>query len=499
MPKINVNVKWNGKKFENIELDTDESPELFKTQIFSQTGVPPERQKIMVKGGMLKETTDLNKLALKDGHTFMMMGTAGEVAKPPPKPVQFIEDMTDAEMAEALDIPAGLENLGNTCYMNSTLQCLRVIPELHDALDKYQGGISGMDNRGNLTASLRDLFKNLNKTGEGFPPLVFWQMLRQAFPQFSQTGQGGIPMQQDAEECWSEIVSVLRSKLPTDEAANQNFVEKYMSGQMRTELKCIEAPEEEKQITTEPFSKLGCHISISTNYMVNGILESLKEEIEKNSPSLDRTAKYERNSRIERLPKYLTVQFIRFFWKPQERIRAKILRKVKYPLEFDATELCTPELQAKFTKAKSKLKEIEDEKIQKKRDEKRRKLNLDEDQPTASTSSENSNDNTNINDKSNIGGDKDKINWNDYLDPSLVNDVGCNPTGQYELCAVLTHVGRSADSGHYIGWVKKADDEWFKFDDDKVSMVRDADIEKLDGGGDWHTAYIVLYRAKKLE
>ncbi|CAO3611294.1 unnamed protein product [Cunninghamella blakesleeana] len=419
----------------------------------------------------------------------MMMGTAGEVAKPPPKPVQFIEDMTDAEMAEALDIPAGLENLGNTCYMNSTLQCLRVMPELHQSLEKYQGGISGMDDRGNLTASLRDLFKDLNKTGEGFPPLVFWRMLRQAFPQFSQTGQGGVPMQQDAEECWSEIVSVLRSKLPEDESVNKNFVNQYMTGQMRTELKCVEAPEEEKQITSEPFSKLGCHISISTNYMVNGILESLKEEIEKNSPTLDRTAKYERNSRIERLPKYLPIQFIRFFWKPQERIRAKILRKVKYPLEFDATELCTPELQAKFTKAKSKLKELEDAKIQKKRDEKRRKLNLDEDQQQASSSSttENSNDK------------KEKINWEEYLDPSLIKDIGCNPTGQYELCAVLTHVGRSADSGHYIGWVKKADDEWFKFDDDKVSMVRDADIEKLDGGGDWHTAYIVLYRAKQLE
>ena len=35
-------------------IDTDESAELFKTQIYSQTGVPPERQKIMVKGGILK-------------------------------------------------------------------------------------------------------------------------------------------------------------------------------------------------------------------------------------------------------------------------------------------------------------------------------------------------------------------------------------------------------------------------------------------------------------
>ena len=38
-----------------------------------------------------------------------------------------------------------------------------------------------------------------------------------------------------------------------------------------------------------------------------------------------------------------------------------------------------------------------------------------------------------------------------------------------------------------------------KFDDDKVSQVSQEDITKLEGGGDWHTAYMCLYRAKKLE
>jgi ubiquitin carboxyl-terminal hydrolase 14 len=32
----------------------------------------------------------------------MVMGTAGELPKPPPNPVQFLEDMTDAEVAEAV-------------------------------------------------------------------------------------------------------------------------------------------------------------------------------------------------------------------------------------------------------------------------------------------------------------------------------------------------------------------------------------------------------------
>ena len=86
--------------------------------------------------------------------------------------------------------------------------------------------------------------------------------------------------------------------------------------------------------------------------------------------------------------------------------------------------------------------------------------------------------------------------------PELVEDMGANLSGLYDLVAVLTHVGRAADSGHYIGWVKdftSTTDGWLKFDDDKVSPVKEEDISKLEGGGDWHTAYICLYRAKQLE
>merc|ERR1719270_1294734 len=39
---------------------------------------------------------------------------------------------------------------------------------------------------------------------------------------------------------------------------------------------------------------------------------------------------------------------------------------------------------------------------------------------------------------------------------------------------------------------------WLKCDDDEVSPVHEEDVLKLSGGGDWHTAYLLLYGPRKL-
>jgi ubiquitin carboxyl-terminal hydrolase 14 len=64
----------------------------------------------------------------------MVLGTASELPKPPTKPVVFLEDMDESELAEAMALPVGLLNMGNTCYMNATVQAMRSIPELGTAL-----------------------------------------------------------------------------------------------------------------------------------------------------------------------------------------------------------------------------------------------------------------------------------------------------------------------------------------------------------------------------
>lgn len=46
-----------------------------------------------------------------------------------------------------------------------------------------------------------------------------------------------------------------------------------------------------------------------------------------------------------------------------------------------------------------------------------------------------------------------------YFNPSFIavvpSEKEMHLTGVYDLVAVLTHKGRSADSGHYVAWVKQ--------------------------------------------
>ena len=79
-------------------------------------------------------------------------------------------------------------------------------------------------------------------------------------------------------------------------------------------------------------------------------------------------------------------------------------------------------------------------------------------------------------------------------DPELpVNFTAC-----YELCAILTHKGPSAEGGHYVAFAKQKGDTWCCFDDDKVTECRGSELpRKLDGGtAHNHMAYMLLYRTK---
>lgn len=479
MPSYKVKVKWGKETFPDIEVNTDESPMLFKAQLFALTGVQPERQKVMIKGVTLKDN-DWTNFSLKNGVTVLLMGSKEEdVPKEPVEKTVFVEDMNESELATALELPAGLTNLGNTCYMNATVQCLKTVPELREGLQKFEGGISLISLPAqSITAALRDLYLSMEK-GQSIPPILLLQALHIAFPRFAEKTDHGFA-QQDANECWTEMVRMLQQKLPAkasegNSAPNQehfkSLIDQYFGGTFDVELKCTESDEEAPSKTKEQFLQLSCFISQDVRYMHSGLRSKMQEQITKLSSTLGRDAIYSKTSKISRLPAYLTVQFVRFYYKEKEAINAKILKDVKFPLDFDAFELCSPELQDKLSPMRQKFKEYEDQQIE-----------------LASKSK-----------AKNKGDDKKDVKEKKYAPFSFDDDLGSNNSGYYTLQAVLTHRGRSSSSGHYVGWVKQPDGSWIKCDDDLVSPVTSEDILKLSGGGDWHCAYVLLYGPRRLE
>lgn len=202
------------------------------------------------------------------------------------------------------------------------------------------------------------------------------------------------------------------------------------------------------------------------NHLSEGLKLGLCDDREKTSASLGRLVKFTGEASIVSLPPYLTIQMVRFYYKADIQQKAKILRKVAFPLILDLYDLCDAALKEQLNGPRLAFKEAED--IQ------------------AGVSSNK----------------KQKVDGDDTIEKPEV-DIAAHAgalTGRYELIGVLTHKGRSADSGHYVSWTKHhtTDGQWVQFDDDKMILRKDEEVLALSGGGDWHMAYLLLYKAQKV-
>lgn len=501
-----------------------------------------------------------------------MMGSASKLSKPKTKTV-FVEDLPPEEVAKIHE-PSGLINLGNTCYLNSVVQCLRKVPQLRTALNTYQPSPPPnpsltMQNRNAgypiLINTLRDTLTRLDSSTEAIPPANFVMAAKSAFPQFGQTDGQGRPMQQDAEEFFSGILSAMAAETTGMESIKRgfgsntviteddlmgakNFIDAAFGLKMEETLTCDEfsAPEttdadvaatameveggestlvEPPVVTYDLHRKLVCNIqggsdgnsNVNVNHIQEGILLSLEGKIEKHSEILGRNALWTRKQRIKRLPPVFAVQFGRFYWKatPDSQdhagVKCKVMKPVTFMNELDVYEFCSDSV-------KKVLKVHRDNALKEEEERLAKKLKADETKDG---------DDEKMEDTSASGTAADDEEAKALLDAirmSMVEEVGTvgpdlphNFQGMYELFGVVTHKGRNADGGHYMGWVKadtpsssssdsdskkkkggvEENDDWYVFDDDEVSPCKTEDVLKLKGGGDWHMSYLNFYRAKK--
>lgn len=484
---VNVVVKWSKGGLFPVQIDTSEPPAVFKSQLWTLTSVPPERQTILgFKGGKLKDDADWTKLNLKENMKITLVGTPDENRiAPPPKDLPTVRNDLDIDSSDpgyepVFFGPAGIINLGNTCYLNSTVQCLKSVTPLESALTEFRGSTSALNPAERLTASLRDLFSRLRATDVvATNPISFMSVLRQINPQFAERNSNHQYAQQDAEECMGELLTRLAATLVLPNNSG-NQVDKLFSYVVRAQDRCDETDEVVDRI--ENVRALKCHISSAVNNLSQGVKEGLTETIEMRSDQLNRSANWTRTSRMHTLPPFLIVQFVRFFWKPNEGVKAKILRKVTFPTVLDVYDFCSDELKEKLTPHRDAL-------IAKREQE---------GTTQASSSQNNTSEEGTQTEPSpgtqpaSVAAPSTPLASSDSKPKGVVEAL----TGNYELCAVLTHKGRAADSGHYVAWVKDKGTRWFQFDDDQVTAHSEEEVKRLCGGGDWHMAYMCFYRAK---
>ena len=515
-----MNVKWNKSSYD-VDVEPSEGLETFQAALFSLTNVPADRQKLMCKGKLLRSDADI--AALTADSKVMLMGTADAMAAGPAKQVLFEEDLTEKDrvkLAPSTITSAGLVNMGNSCqscthacspctsrdnhaqartsthshcssiilcpacllhlgYLASTLQAFRAVPELKQALIRYGSAAqSERDPEAIVTSNLGKLMLELDHSASAITPMLFITVFRSSFAQFAERNSEGAWAQQDADECLQTLMQAMAHKLGPYSGADTSFlqpsnasssppgmIDAIFGGQLSTIVKCAESAEEPVRRSTETFRKLRCHIDQKIAFLSEGLAADMLGEQEMRSATLGRSAVWHKRSVITALPNYLIVQFVRFDWKKDTQKKAKVLKKVEFPLRLDVADLCGSALKRSLLAARRALKDEDDKKRgltslnrtrnmaaikQTAKERQGKEEEKKEAAAAAGSASGSSSSSSNVA----LSVDDEEVS-SDVLQPT-------SSSGYYDLLSVITHKGRYADSGHYIGWSRSepSSDNW---------------------------------------
>ena len=424
---VELQVKW-GKETFRLTYNPGGGYDELTRLLEEKTKVPVDRMKLMSKSkglwkGVLKADTvvDWDKAITMAGGNdnplhLLLMGSASQLAGPPTQKTVFLEDLPPEEIAKVVE-PAGLANLGNTCYLNSVVQCLRAIPSFRNGIattttttnntnntPTLAGGAAGAATGNNnsihriFIQALQRTLEQLDRQSTALSPFPLVQATKMSFPQFASTGPHGHPQQQDAEEFYSNLLNVVANETNSTQhlhAALPDVHERQFMGatnvgdalfgfKLKETLVCDEVPDgkEPPVISYDLHRKLVCNIqgggaaagsTTNVSHIAEGIMLALQEgNIEKHSTILDRNASWTRTQRVARLPPIVTIQFGRFYWKAtpdsqdHDGVKCKIMKPVTFQSTLDMYDFCTDQVQKVLGKARKAAAQAEEDRVTKK-------------------------------------------------------------------------------------------------------------------------------------
>ncbi|CAJ1966830.1 unnamed protein product [Cylindrotheca closterium] len=366
-------------------------------------------------------------------------------------------------------VPKGFINLGNTCFLNATLQCLAYLPpfcqsilaisESKQRLSKKMKKKLSQGQR--ITTILSTLYKKIHSfdetnRGDAIAPHGIVKTLPSIGTCGSRNGYKFRPgRQEDAHEFLVHLLDAMhdgelkaaginqqasgwRDRLPVPRLDETTFIHRIFGGYFRSQVRCGSCGYCSN--TYDPFLDLSLEVSKKT---CRSILHSLADFTSKETLDSDNRWKCSGCSKHVRATKQLTV------FRPPLSLCVQ-LKRFSFEGGFGARGYSAYGTRGwKYGKSNNKF----------------------------------------------GGGGKitKPIEFPGHLNVPLSDSRSC----QYDLTGVVIHVGGSASSGHYTAYIKKpgrrGKDQWFHVDDSFVEAVPEKTVLRQ------RDAYLLFYCRKEVK